>query len=250
MEENFNDIINEFKRINKLGYIKGINNNLMNSAGLTFESLLGKKADSIYFPDYKNTEIKTTQRFSRYPITLFTSSFDGPNLFEANDLLNQYGRYDKEFINAKILITPLKFKEKVSIHDYYFELDMDMNQEILFINIYDTNFNFLKKRGIVNFKTLKDKLTTKLQNLCVIYASKKKIENDLFFRYYKIECYKLKNFDYFISLITEQKINISLSLRISRSGEYKGKNRNKNLVFSINKNNLELLFDKIYDYEN
>lgn len=189
MEKNFTDIINEFKVINKSGYIKGIHNNLMNSAGLTFESLLGKKADSIYFPDYKNIEIKTTQRFSRYPITLFTSSFDGPNLFEANDLLNKYGHYDKEFINTKILITPLKFKEKVSIGDYYFELDIDMNQEILFINIYNINFNFLEKRGIVNFKTLSDKLTTKLQNLCVIYASKKKIKNDLYFRYYKIECY-------------------------------------------------------------
>lgn len=250
MEDNLKDIINEFKRINKLGYIKGIHNNLMNSAGLTFESLLGKKADSIYFPDYKDIEIKTTQRFSRYPITLFTSSFDGPNLFESNDILNKYGHYDIEFTNTKILITPLIFKEKILVHNYYFEIDMDIKQEILFINIYDINFNFLEKRGIINFKTLSDKLIIKLQNLCVIYASKKKIENNLYFRYYKIECYKLKSFETFISLISEKKININLSLRISRSGIYKGKNKNKNLVFSINKNDLDLLFDKIYEYEN
>ena len=58
MINEFNNIISKFKEINAKGYIKGINNNLLNSCGLTFENLLGKKADSMFFPDYNNIEIK------------------------------------------------------------------------------------------------------------------------------------------------------------------------------------------------
>ena len=86
MIEEFNNIISKFKEINEKGYIKGINNNLINSGGLTFESLLDKKADSMFFPDYNNIEIKCKQRFSRYDINLFSISFDGPELFESNYL--------------------------------------------------------------------------------------------------------------------------------------------------------------------
>ena len=42
MNENFNELIQKFKKINQNGYIKGINNNLFNAAGLTLESLLKK----------------------------------------------------------------------------------------------------------------------------------------------------------------------------------------------------------------
>ena len=78
MDKNFKSLIFKFKDINKNGYIKGINNNLINSAGLTLENLLNKKADSLFLPDYRDIEIKCTQRFSRYPISLFSLSFDGP----------------------------------------------------------------------------------------------------------------------------------------------------------------------------
>ena len=61
-DENFNELIEKFKKINKEGYIRGINNNLTNSCGLTFEKLLGKNADSMFLPDYKDIEIKCKQR--------------------------------------------------------------------------------------------------------------------------------------------------------------------------------------------
>ena len=38
MEKEFDKIIEEFKKLNMKGYIKGINNNLCNSVGLTFEN--------------------------------------------------------------------------------------------------------------------------------------------------------------------------------------------------------------------
>lgn len=49
MNEQFQELIQKFNEINEKGYIKGINNNLFNSCGLTFEKLLYKKADSMFF---------------------------------------------------------------------------------------------------------------------------------------------------------------------------------------------------------
>ena len=77
MENNCKELLEKFKNISKQRWIKGLNN-YTNSAGLTFEALLNKKSDSMFFPDFKGIEIKATQRFSRYPITLFSKAFDGP----------------------------------------------------------------------------------------------------------------------------------------------------------------------------
>ena len=93
MNESYNNLMKEFNEISKTKWIKGINN-FTNAAGLTFESLLNKEADSLFFPDYQGIEIKCTQRFSNYPITLFSSTFDGPSLYEMNRILNQYGKND------------------------------------------------------------------------------------------------------------------------------------------------------------
>lgn len=250
MDENFNELITKFKEINNMKYVKGVNN-LPNSVGLTFEKLLGKKADSLFFPDFKNIEIKTTCRFSHYPVGLFTSSFDGPEVFEANYLLQNYGVTDKKYRDKKILITPLKIDKKILINKkYYFELKIDYIDKKLYINIFDKNYNFIEKRGFIDFDTIKNKIEIKLTNLALIFASKKNIDGQFHFRYYKIICFKFKSFDDFLNAIQTNKIKISLCLRVARSGVQEGKTKNKNLIFSIDKEDIPIIYDKLYIYEN
>lgn len=251
MAKIFENLINEFKLINKKGYVKGINNNLLNSCGLTFEKLLNKKADSMFFPDYENIEIKCKQRFSRYDISLFSLSFDGPELFESNYLLEHYGIENKEYANKKELFINFKYKEKILINEkYYFELDMDYDNKRILINIYDLNYNIIEQRGFIDFDSIFSRVNVKLQNLALIYASKKKEDEQLFFRYYKIICLKYRDFDTFLELIKQNVIKLSLILRFSKSGENIGKNKNKNMVFKISDKNIEKLYDKVYFYEN
>ena len=76
IDNDFRRLFDEFKRIANIRWVKGVNN-YTNSVGLTFESLLGKKTDSLIFPDYYGIEIKCSQRFSRFPVSLFSVSFDG-----------------------------------------------------------------------------------------------------------------------------------------------------------------------------
>lgn len=51
-----------------------------------------------------------------------------------------------------------------------------------------------------------------------------------------------------MSLLKQNKLDISICCRVSRSGEDSGRQRNKNLVIKIPKESIELLFKKVYEY--
>lgn len=254
MEESHKNLLEKFKTISKLKWIQGVNN-YTNSAGLTLESLLDKKSDSIFFPDYQGIEIKCTQRFSRYPITLFSKSFDGPSLYQMNEILNKYGKTDITFKDKKILNTNLSCNKKMLVNGkYYFKLDIDEKEQKLYLAVYDVFDNLIEKEAFVYFETLKTHLELKLSNLALVFASKKHIDNIPHFRYYKMIIYKLISFEKFIELLKQDIILVDIVGRISRSGTEAGRQRNKNLVFKISKENISKLFKtvKVYDadYEN
>ena len=96
--------------------------------------------------------------------------------------------------------------------------------------------------------TIKEHLLIKLNNLAIIKASKKKINNIEHFRYYEISFYTIKKWNTFIQLLKNGKIEVTLNSRIKKTGYYKGRYYNKNLVFQIKKQNIDKLFDKQYYY--
>lgn len=247
MEKEFEEFIIKFKDISKKGYIKGINKNT-NSIGLTFEKLLGKNADSMYFPDYKNIEIKCTSRYSRFPISLFSIAFDGPNLYEMNRLLTTYGKKDIIYENKYQLNGPLYVNCLYRINDNYFKLKINYEEERLYLAVYDLKVNLIEEKTYIDFSTLKERLEVKLSNLALVYASKKSTSYDVQFRYYKLILYKLKSFETFISLLKQNKLDVLICGRVTRSGDDSGRQRNKNLVIKIPKESIELLFKKVYEY--
>ncbi len=244
----YEKLVNEFVLINKKGWNQSVCNDT-GGVGLTFESLLEKKADSMFFPDYYGTEIKCTTRFSGYPISLFSKSFDGPLLYEMNRILEKYGRNDNVYHERKLLNVDLKVNEKILVNDkYFFELKLDYKQEKMFLFIYDIKENLLENDVYVDFNSLKIHLQTKLSSLSIVYASKKVINKKDYFRYYKMSIYELISTEKFIDLIEDNKIVISLVGRVSRSGTGEGRQRNKGLVFKIPKNNISELFQEIVTY--
>lgn len=241
----YKKLINEFKKIAGKRWITAINNT-SNGVGLTFESLLNKQPDSMFFPDYYGIEIKCTTRFSRYPITLFSKSFDGPTFYEMNRIVNKYGTFDYKYKDMKILMSSLKTNELVHVNNqFYFELKINKENEKLYINIYDNSKVLIENLPYINFSTLKEYLELKLSNLAIVYASKKRIDNNIYYRYYKICIYKLKSFEKFIELIENNIIKVSIIGRISRSGSEEGRQRNKNILFQIPKENIDDLFNKV-----
>ena len=118
-------LIKQFHRIAMKKWIKSVNKGL-GSIGYTFEQELDKKADSLYFPDYYGTEIKCTGRYSRYPITLFTSAFDGPTFPEINRLIEKWGYPDKEYTDRNVIFADIDCNNKSMISSgVMFKLDID-----------------------------------------------------------------------------------------------------------------------------
>lgn len=200
----------------------------------------------MFFPDYQGIEIKCTTRFSRYPISLFSKSFDDPSFFEMNRLINTYGTEDNIYKGRKILMANLKVNEKISINNnYYFELKIDKKKGKIYINIYDNNNKLIENEPYISFNSLKEHLEVKLTNLAIVYASKKEIDDKINYRYYKMCIYKLISFDKFIELLENSIIKTSIIRRISLSGNEEGRQRNKNLLLQIQKENILDLFNTI-----
>lgn len=239
------ELIDKFKEIAKQRWIPSVNN-YSNGVGLTFEKLINKNPDSMFFPDYYGIEIKCTTRFSRYPISLFTKSFDGPSFYEMNRLVEKYGTADVKYKDKKILMPSIKVNEKTLVNNkYYFEIKVNREQAKLILNVYDKEHNLIEDVSYIDLANIKSRLETKLSNLALVYASKKKIDNQFNYRYYKIRFYKLQSFDKFLELLEKNIIKISIIGRVSRSGEEEGRQRNKNLLFQLPKDNITDLFDNI-----
>lgn len=248
MDNNFILLLEKFRTIALNGYVKGVNNH-SNGCGLTFEKLLGKKPDSDYLPDYNGIEIKTSTRFSRYPIGLFSLSFDGPDTSEATYILETYGKQSSILKDKKVLILGLSINEKKLAGNYYFELIMDNKEKRLCINIYDNNKVLIETRGFLNYRTIEDRINAKIKKMAIIYASKKKTDNDYHYRYYKIMCCVFKDFNTFLELINSKDISISLILTVSMHDSDIGANKNKGLSFYIKKDSVLKLFKEVCTYE-
>lgn len=248
MKKDFDDIMHLFMNISSKGYVKAVNNNPYNSCGLTFEHLLSINPNCSIFPDYKEIEIKTSTRFSNFPVSLFSSTFIGYHEYESNYILSNYGIYDKVYKDRKVFNLALKYNKLVEYGDYYFELKMTEDGIVTYV--YDKNKSFIDKIGYIDFDTIKTRAEMKVKKMVLIKASKKKENNDFYYRYYQIDCYILKEFENFIIAIQNGDLKLSISLRFDRSSNLLGKNRNKGLIFAIKKDGISSIFKLVYSKNN
>ena len=228
MNKNFNDLIDKFKIISKKKWIKSYYKG-HGTIGLTFEKELGKKIDTNYLPDYNGIEIKCTTRFSRFPISLFSIAFDGPTNKEIIRINEKYGNFDKDFPEKKTLSRKVRCNELSKLKNNFY-LSLEIEKDKLFLTVYDKNKILIEKESYVYLETIKDHLNTKIKQLAIIKASKKKIDDIEYFRYYLISLYTLKNFKIFLDLLTKGEIEVTLNSRINKTGNNAGRYYNKNLV--------------------
>ena len=241
------NLLKEFQKIYLKKWIKGVNDN-NSSVGLTFEWLLNKTFDTDIFPDYKDIEIKCTQRFSNYPLHLFNQAFDGPNLYETNYILEKYGTLYNNISDKKYLFVNLLPNCYVSVNEkYYFLLTLSYIEKKVYIKIYDLNYNLLDS-PYIDFETINNHLKIKLNSLALIYASKKEENSAKYFRYYAINFYKLKSLENFYKLIEKGIIRLSIVCRASFNNGVE-KQKNKSITFRIAKKDITKLYDKILEYD-
>lgn len=143
-------LLKRFVEISKNWWTKGVNK-FNNSFGLTFESLIDKNPDSMFFPDYYGIEIKCCQRFSGYPISFFSSAFDCSDFYEVNRIVTTYGKNDSKYVERYQLQITLYVNKYVEFNNYNFKLRIDRKLEKLFLEVYDVNYNLIESKVYIDF---------------------------------------------------------------------------------------------------
>ena len=118
-----------------------------------------------------------------------------------------------------------------------------MNDEKVYLLVFDRLGNFIEKKSYWCFQSLKEKLYNKLQYLAYVEADVKFINGFEYFKYTNINFYILKNFDTFIELIRCAKIKVSFLISGSLIDNMYINSHGTS--FSIKKENFNLLFDRI-----
>ena len=204
-------LIKEFKKIRKAGLIKSLRTGTT-GLGYTFESLLNKKEDQECKPDFGSVELKCKLGYSKTRITLFTSSPYRNNEFATRYILEKYGYNDKSNLDQKHFSRRIFCNYTRSVNDYEFRLKVDYEIQRLIIQAYYKG-NFIEDVCYWEFKTLETKLKIKLTNLAIIYGYPYKYNNIQYYKYLKMEIYKLKGFFEFLKLIENDKISICVSIK-------------------------------------
>lgn len=234
----------EFERIKKMGYVKSTRGGTT-GIGKTFEDLLGKKEDTSSDPDFHGIEIKTKRSYSKAYTTLFNCSPKGEAVVTKR-LKNTYGRPDSVLPSFKVLNVSVQANCSTLVSNrYLFKLEVNKEEQRIYLAIYDKNFLLIEKKVFWDFHTLQARLTKKLNYLAFIKAWTTERGNVTYYKYYDISFYQLKDFENFLRLLEKGTIRVTFKLSIFRSGEKVGQLRDHGTGFEIQELDFEQLFNKI-----
>lgn len=235
----------KFNQIKEIGWIRSIKQG-PTGIGATFEKLLGCSENSLEIPDFNGIEIKTKRELSKGYIGLFNMTPTGKYYHEVERLKDTYGYPDKKLRNYKVLNNSVYSDKRTWIGTkFQFMLKLDMNNKIISLCIFDCSGNLIENFIHWDFDEIREKLYRKLKTLAYINAYSKYHNNHEYFYYYKMQIFKLKDFDTFIRLIDNGTIRINFKLGIFRSGKRVGQIHDHGTSFEIKECDLFKLYNKI-----
>lgn len=244
MHNAFVKLNKEFERIKQKGYIKGIYNS-PSSIGRTFENELGLSMNKESVPDYDGIEIKTRRTYSKSLITLLNVVPNGEKPLEISRLKDTYGYpyyKDRNYkcLYAEVYANKLNFSGRY----YQYKIDVDRIDKKIYLCIHNINGKLVERKVYWSFDYLQKKLENKITYLALIHAWPKNIDNWNYFKYYKMDFYKLKSFNKFIDLLDKGKIKLSLKIDIYLDKANYGKMYDHGCSFSIAEEDISKLFYK------
>jgi len=233
MDMNMRKLLDIFKNIYNKGWIATTNNGY-GSVSLTFLKELGKINNAI---DLNSLEIKCTTRFSDFPIFLFSINTEEVLASKKDYIINN-------ITDKKVIYTDVYFNKKVLInHKKKGQLVRDGDK--LLLNIYDNDDNFIKSEVLVYLSSIYNFFEYKLENIAYIRAFHTVREMVSYFKYYYISFLSFRGIDTFLELLDNDLINITL---IARKDKKDNRFKICNINFTIDKDNLKLLYKTICYY--
>lgn len=214
--------------------------------GLLFESLLGITSNEFSVPDFDGIEIKVQNRISKFPLTLFSCTCDGPNFYEIKRIVDKYGIINKKYDNAKSLFISLSCTSFSNWGRYLkMKLYVDHKKQKLYILIAHVNGKIIEKKSYWDFSTLKDCLERKLKILCYVVSDSILVNGKKFVKYSEVYFYELKQFENFIILLQNGYIVVNIKCGIYKKGPREGQSYNHGTSFQISTDAIPKLFQQI-----
>lgn len=244
MENSIEDLKKNFIVINRKGWIESCNFGT-GSVGDTFERMLGLRKNSLDLPDFKGIELKTNRVTKNCYITLFSTSCDCSEKYILYKIKELFGWPDRDFPDTKVLRVKLSAKELTYLRNgIRMKLEIDYKRKIVKLNVYKYNL-LINSEASWSFELLKTKLLKKMQYLAFITTENKFLNGKEYFRYKSISFYSFKNFEVFLSLLSEGLIIIEIKFGVHRSGVNIGKSYDHGSSFEIKRENINKLFTLI-----
>lgn len=240
----FTELKSKMEEIKQLGWMPYSQNNY-GSVGLKLEKLLKVNPENFEIPDYKNIELKTKISRKENKISLFNATPDS-YLFEIKRLHNLYGYLDRNNPNYKILNQEVYSNRLTKIkYDIFFKLAVCRETKKIKLLVYNSKQVLIDSQTSWSFELLKTKLERKLQYLCYVEVDKYYSNGINYVKYSNDHYYILKGFDEFINLIERGKIGIVFKIGVFKTGKRMGQIHDHGTSFSIDKQNLALLFEEV-----
>lgn len=244
MNNNKQQIIERFKQVKALGFIKS---NRKNNTGIgkTFEDYIGVLENNIDEPDLFGYEIKSHREETASYITLFTKSPNFPR--KANSYLrDKYGMPYEDNTDLKELHTSMFASKYNSFGNVFsFRLINDRNRKAVKIGIYDLDTKRLIDDTVgYRYDCLDKILNRKLKNLFYVSAERQTENGDEYFFFNKAEIYSHPTLEKFLTLIDDGLIMFDIRIGSYRSGKNYGKTHDHGSGFRILESNLRLLFSE------
>ena len=120
------------------------------------------------------------------------------------------------------------------------------NEKRIYLCVYNKNNNLIDKDTFWYFSDVKQTLYRKMKFLALIKAWPREINKKIYYKYYDIKFYKIKDFEIFLKLINTGYIRLDIQLGVFKSGPKLGQEHDHGMNFGIKECNLLKLYDK-YD---
>ncbi len=244
MNDDFKKLINEFKKIREAGLIESMRKGT-SGLGYTFETLLNKPEDQECKPDFGSVEIKCKLGYTVTPLTLFTCSPLRNGVYATRYILEKYGYYKNEFNDELYFCRSVFSHYTRNVNGYEFKLKVNYLDTRVYMEAY-YNGLFIENVCYWEFKELEKKLKTKLQNLAIVYGYPYKYNDKLYYKYLKMEGYKLTSFFDFLNLIKKDKIHISIYMKDGKSILGNPEMNTHGVAFKIKIKDINELFTRIF----
>lgn len=244
MNKDFLKLKKEFNRIKNIGLIEAMRKGT-GGLGYTFETLLNKKEDQECKPDFGSIEIKCKLGYTKTPLTLFTASPYRNGNYATRYIIENYGYHRNNNSNDVIFFSRTIFSHYTrNVNGYEFKLNVDyLNMQVNIESYY--NGTFKEVVCYWDFKLLENKLKKKLSYLAIVYGYPYTYNKVLYYKYLKMETYKLKGFFEFLQLIENDKIHVLIYIKEGKSILGNPQMDIHGVAFKIKREDIDQLFKKI-----